>query len=32
VANITVPTNGNYTLTLDIHDPNNYNYTIHKNN
>jgi hypothetical protein len=31
VNNITVPVTGNYTITLDLHDPNNYNYTLHKN-
>jgi hypothetical protein len=31
INNITVPTSGNYTITLDIHDPNNYNYTAVKN-
>ena len=29
--NLTVPSNGNYTITLDLHDPNNYHYTLHKN-
>jgi hypothetical protein len=29
--NLTVPADGNYTITLDIHDPNNYNYTLKKN-
>ena len=29
--NLTVPTSGSYTITLDVHDPNNYNYTIKKN-
>jgi hypothetical protein len=29
--NLTVPTSGNYTITLDLRDPNNYNYTLHKN-
>lgn len=29
--NLTVPTSGNYTITLDLHDPNNYNYKLHKN-
>ncbi|MCR8558098.1 SusE domain-containing protein [Mucilaginibacter sp. BJC16-A38] len=29
--NLTVPSDGNYTLTLDLHDPNNYHYTAHKN-
>jgi len=31
LSNLTVPSNGNYTITLDLHDPNNYNYTLHKN-
>lgn len=31
IQNITVPADGNYTITLDLHDPNNYNYTLHKN-
>jgi hypothetical protein len=31
INNITVPSSGNYTITLDIHDPNNYNYTAVKN-
>jgi hypothetical protein len=31
INNITVPSNGNYTITLDLHDPNNYNYTLKKN-
>lgn len=31
INNLTVPSNGNYTITLDLHDPNNYNYTLHKN-
>ncbi|MEB0248639.1 MULTISPECIES: SusE domain-containing protein [unclassified Mucilaginibacter] len=31
INNITVPSDGNYTLTLDLHDPSNYNYTIKKN-
>lgn len=31
INNITVPTDGNYTLTLDLHDPSNYNYKIKKN-
>jgi hypothetical protein len=31
INNITVPSSGNYTITLDLHDPNNYNYTLHKN-
>jgi hypothetical protein len=29
--NITVPSNGNYTITLDLHDPTNYKYTLKKN-
>lgn len=29
--NLTVPTSGTYTITLDLHDPNNYNYTAVKN-
>ena len=29
--NLTVLASGNYTITLDLHDPNNYNYTLHKN-
>ncbi len=29
--NLTVPSSGNYTITLDLRDPNNYNYTLHKN-
>lgn len=29
--NLTVSASGNYTLTLDLRDPNNYNYTLHKN-
>ena len=29
--NLTVPASGNYTITLDLHDPNNYNFTLHKN-
>ena len=29
--NLTVPSSGNYTITLDLHDPNNYTYTLHKN-
>ncbi|MDP9047139.1 MAG: SusE domain-containing protein [Bacteroidota bacterium] len=29
--NLTVPTSGNYTITLDLRDPNNYNYTLKKN-
>jgi len=31
VSNITVPSSGNYTITLDLRDPNNYNYTLKKN-
>jgi hypothetical protein len=31
VSNITVPSSGNYTITLDLHDPSNYNYTLRKN-
>ena len=31
LLNLTVPTTGSYTITLDLHDPNNYNYTLHKN-
>lgn len=31
VQNISVPSDGNYTLTLDLHDPSNYNYKIKKN-
>jgi hypothetical protein len=31
IANITVPTSGNYTITLDLHDPANYNYKLKKN-
>ncbi|RFZ92729.1 SusF/SusE family outer membrane protein [Mucilaginibacter conchicola] len=31
VANITVPSDGNYTITLDLHDPSNYNYKLKKN-
>lgn len=31
VNNITVPISGNYTITLDLHDPSNYNYTLRKN-
>jgi hypothetical protein len=31
INNITVPSDGNYTLTLDLHDPSNYNYKIKKN-
>jgi starch-binding outer membrane protein SusE/F len=29
--NLTVPTSGNYTITLDLRNPNNYNYTLKKN-
>ncbi|WP_184545307.1 SusE domain-containing protein [Mucilaginibacter sp. FT3.2] len=29
--NLTVPSNGNYTITLDLHDPNNYNFKLKKN-
>ena len=29
--NLTVPTSGNYTITLDLHDANNYTYKLHKN-
>jgi len=31
IANIPVPVSGNYTITLDLHNPSNYNYTLHKN-
>jgi hypothetical protein len=31
VGNITVPSDGNYTITLDLHDPSNYNYKLKKN-
>lgn len=31
LANITVPSSGNYTITLDLHDPTNYHYTLKKN-
>ena len=31
LSNLTVPSNGNYTITLDLHDPNNYNFILHKN-
>ncbi|MBL4678439.1 MAG: SusE domain-containing protein [Mucilaginibacter sp.] len=31
IANITVPADGNYTITLDLHDPSNYNYKLKKN-
>jgi starch-binding outer membrane protein SusE/F len=29
--NLTVPSNGNYTITLDLHSSGNYSYTLHKN-
>ena len=29
--NLTVPSSGNYTITLDLRDPNNYNFTLKKN-
>ena len=29
--NLTVPSNGNYTITLDLHNPGNYTYILHKN-
>lgn len=29
--NLTVPSSGNYTITLDLRNPNNYNYTLKKN-
>ncbi len=29
--NLTVPSSGNYTITLDLHDPNNYNFKLKKN-
>jgi hypothetical protein len=29
--NLSVPTSGNYTITLDLHDPTNYTYTLKKN-
>ncbi|MDB5135393.1 MAG: hypothetical protein JWP37_1996 [Mucilaginibacter sp.] len=29
--NLTVPSSGSYTITLDLHDPNNYTYKLHKN-
>ncbi|WP_426586070.1 SusE domain-containing protein [Mucilaginibacter sp. R-33] len=29
--NLSVPSSGNYTITLDLHDANNYKYTLHKN-
>lgn len=31
INNITVPVSGNYTITLDLHDPSNYNYKLKKN-
>jgi hypothetical protein len=31
INNITVPTSGNYTITLDLHDPTNYTYKLKKN-
>lgn len=31
VQNITVPADGNYTITLDLHDSSNFNYTLLKN-
>lgn len=31
VNNITVPVSGNYTITLDLHNPSNYNYKLKKN-
>jgi hypothetical protein len=31
LSNLTVPSNGNYTITLDLHIPGNYTYTLHKN-
>ncbi|RDC58358.1 SusF/SusE family outer membrane protein [Pedobacter chinensis] len=31
VNNITVPSSGNYTITLDLHDPSNYNFKLKKN-
>ncbi|RAJ32141.1 uncharacterized protein DUF5019 [Pedobacter cryoconitis] len=31
VNNITVPVSGNYTITLDLHNPANYNYKLKKN-
>ena len=31
VNNITVPVSGNYTITLDLHNPENYNYKLNKN-
>jgi starch-binding outer membrane protein SusE/F len=29
--NLTVPADGNYTITLDLHDASNYSYILHKN-
>jgi hypothetical protein len=29
--NLTVPQDGNYTITLDLHEPGNYTYNLHKN-
>jgi hypothetical protein len=29
--NLTVPTSGNYTITLNLNDPNNYTYSLHRN-
>jgi hypothetical protein len=29
--NLTVPSNGNYTITLDLHNSGDYTYTLHKN-
>lgn len=31
LGNLTVPANGTYTITLDLRDPNNYNFTLKKN-
>ncbi len=31
LTNLTVPTTGNYTITLDLHVSGNYTYTLHKN-
>ena len=31
VNNLTVPSDGNYTITLDLHDATNYSYILHKN-
>ncbi|GAB2698431.1 hypothetical protein GCM10027037_23370 [Mucilaginibacter koreensis] len=31
IQNITVPTSGNYTIMLDLHDPTNYTYKLKKN-